>query len=372
MDKKEVLILGAGRQGRTAGTFLKEKDISITAVDINSRNLKKSEEMGFSIMERNLSKKENVRRVMEEFSVCISALPAKYGRIIQECAVESRTNLIDLTYLEENPFGINRPAEKAGITVIPDAGIAPGISNVFCGHIYKEHNSLDKLWIFVGGIPEKRVPPLDYTVTWSTEDLISEYTREVRIKKEGEIVKVPPLSGVEDFKWEGVPGLEAFYTDGLRTLLTTMEDVDNMEEKTVRYSGHADKIMLLKEMGYFSEKCNNFNPREVTLCLLEKLKKNDIKDILLLRVIAEGEKNGRRHRTIVELFDRATDQNSAMERTTGYGCGILTYLLLENLSSLNKGILPPEELGMEEGFFEEVVSLLKEKNIQVEIKMQEL
>ncbi len=361
---KRIVILGSGRQGRTAGEFLIKRGIDITIVDINKDNLKEAEKNGFKAISSDLSKRENIVEVLKTCNIAISALPAYLGRNAELAAIEARRNLIDLTYLKEEPLELYKKAKEREIVIIPDAGVAPGLSSLIAGYLYSYFDQLNYLKVLVGGIPKENIPPLGYTITWSPEDLIAEYSRSARIKKDGKILEVPALSGIEEIHWEGMNNLEAFYTDGLRTLLKTFKDVENMEEKTIRYSGHAKKIKFLFDIGYFSDKCNGTSPRKVSLCLLKRLSKLPIKDIVLLRVIGRGRKDGKNEEVIYEVFDRADEKHSAMERTTGYTCAMFAYLLLKG--EIDKfGVLPPETLGMDEMLFKESLSLLHEEGIEL-------
>jgi saccharopine dehydrogenase-like NADP-dependent oxidoreductase len=242
--------------------------------------------------------------------------------------------------------------------------VAPGISNLLAGQLHSSLVSLRSLKILVGGIPEMRVPPLDYTLTWCAEDLIEGYRRPARIRLDGKAVEVPALTGVETIEWDGVDSLEAFYTDGLRTLLRTLEDVPTMEEKTIRYAGHAEKMKFLFDMGYFDEECERTSPRSVSLCLLRRLSVNPVKDILLMRIRGIEEREGEREAVTYEVFDRADERHTAMERTTGYGCGMFAYLLFKQKIA-GPGVIPPESVGMDEEVAAMGLNLLKEEGIEV-------
>jgi len=288
------------------------------------------------------------------------------GRIAEISTIEAGKNLVDVTYLSEDPFELNHLAIERGVTVIPDAGVAPGISNFIIGHLSSYFEKINSLKVFVGGIPEKNIPPLGYTLTWSPIDLVEEYTRPARVKKDGKIITVPALSGVEEINWKGIDRLEAFYTDGLRTLLTTMNDVEDMEEKTIRYKGHTEKIKFLIEIGYFGESCNGLSPVDVSLCLLKKIssKAKGLKDLLLLRIITEGKKNARKERIIYEILDKGDSKHTAMERTTGFGCGMFSYLLITDKVK-QKGVVPPEKIGKDDTIFKDGIDLLSEEGIKI-------
>lgn len=131
--------------------------------------------------------------------------------------------------------------------------MAPGISNILVGHAAAKLDKTHKVHIMVGELPQTPVPPLGYVITWSPESLIDEYTSKARIIKDGKKTEIEALNGLEEVMFQGVGKLEAFYTDGLRTLLYTIEDVDEMWEKTLRYPGHAEKIKMLRELGLFND-----------------------------------------------------------------------------------------------------------------------
>ncbi|MEO0288614.1 MAG: saccharopine dehydrogenase C-terminal domain-containing protein [candidate division WOR-3 bacterium] len=360
------IVLGGGRQGIACGEFLFKKNVDVTFVDINNENLNYLSQLGFKTIKENIDSPEKIKNLSERFDLIISALPAKLGRIAQKGAILAQKNIVDVSYSENDPFELDEEAKKAGITIIPDAGVAPGLSNLFAGRIYKSFEKCENIKIYVGGMPEKNIPPLGYTITWSPEDLIAEYEREVKILKNRKIKIVEPLTGVENVKFKGFEQLEGFYTDGLRTLLKTLKDVKNLEEKTLRYKGHIEKIKLLKDLGYFKEELNGKKPKEVTIEVLKSIKYPQIKDVLLLRVIGEGKINKRKKVITYELVDRGDEKHSAMERTTGFSLGIFSYILLTN--KIETGIVPPEVIGFDQNKFKKIISYLKELNIKVKFK----
>lgn len=364
MKTKRVIILGAGRQGRATGEFLNRRGYDVSMVDISTDNLHRAKKSGLKTEKIDLSMKDNLKRCMKDFDTAVCALPSFMGRAAWKAAIEMKTNLIDMSYQKKVPMDLDDLAAEEGIIIIPDAGIAPGVSNFISGNIKSKVDKLNLLKVLVGGIPEKNISPLGYKVTWSPGDLIEEYMRPARIKRNGELIEVPPLSDIEEIRWKGIDDLEAFYTDGLRTLLYTMNDVDNLEEKTIRYRGHAEKIKFLEEMGYFKEKCDDYSPREVSTCLISKLKFKDTRDILLLRIISRGVKNKKVKNCTFEIFDRGTDKHTAMERTTGFGCGMFTALVLQNRIK-HRGVIPPEIFGADDDIFKKGINLLKEENIIV-------
>jgi lysine 6-dehydrogenase len=216
------------------------------------------------------------------------------------------------------------------------------------------------------------VPPLGYVITWSVHDLIDMYSRKVTIVKEGKAVEVEPTSGLEEINFPGVGKLEAFYTDGLRTMLYTMKDVRDMWEKTLRYPGHVDKIRLLKTLGFFDDKPLHvedvkISPRQVTAALFErKLKRRGVPDIVVMRIEVTGSGNGKHVAYAYHVLDRydALHDVTAMARTTAYTASVTAQLLAKK-TIRERGVIPPEKLGMNEEFYEGYVQMMEKRNVTI-------
>lgn len=362
---EKIIILGAGRQGTTAAEFLRKNNINAVLADKNPDNLTYAQMKGFKVFNTDLSDESSYSSIFNSYNLAVSALPARLGKLAQEQAVKYRKNIVDVSYSEDDPFILDEKAKQAGVFILPDAGIAPGTSNLLAGRIYSELEDKEQIRIFVGGIQERNIPPLGYALTWSPEDLIAEYTRPARIRSKGKEITVDALSGLEDFEWAGMEPLESFYTDGLRTLLRTLSDVPDLDEKTVRYKGHTDKILFLRQMGFLNEKCCNMKPMETTLHLMSHMDTQGTYDVLLMRITGTGIKNGNRIRISYDVFDKGNDEHSAMERTTGFSLGMFSIIGLE-LGSGFTGVIAPEMLGMDEYVFPRAIELLDNAGIKVQ------
>lgn len=362
--KEKILILGSGRQGLTAAEFIKESGYDVILADVSSSNLNAAKERGFPAIKADLSNADVYKKLLNQCDIAVSALPAKLGRLAQAQAILYGKNIIDVSYSENDPYELDNDARKGNVFIIPDAGIAPGTSNLLAGHIYSELSDRDIIQIFVGGMQERNIPPLGYALTWSPEDLIAEYTRPARIRQDGKEIEIEALSGLEDFSWDNMEPLESFYTDGLRTLLKTMPDVVNLEEKTVRYKGHTDKILFLRQMGYLKENCCGISPMNTTLHLLSHIDRQDTFDVLLMRISGIGTVNGNKTYISYDVFDKGNNEHSAMERTTGYSLGMFACLGAE-LGADFKGIIAPEILGMDEFAFPRAIELLESAGISI-------
>jgi len=373
-----VLILGCGNIGSVAAEDMAESLSSLKVV-VGDKNQSTARNVVERIGRSNVSwiqldagNRNELASCLEDFDMAMGFLPATLSYCLAEECVGAGKDLVDVSYMRENPLTLNDEARKAGVTVIPDCGLAPGISNILVGHATEKLDKVKTVHIMVGGLPEKPVPPLDYTITWSPESLIDEYTRKARIVKKGKIAEVEALSGLEEIEFPSLGKLEAFYTDGLRTLPYTIRNVDEMWEKTLRYPRHAEKIKLLKALGFFDEKQINvdgvqLSPRKLTVKLFErKLLKPEIKDVVALRVEVSGLENRRQTSYIYYLLDRYDEKRhvTAMARTTAYTASIIAQLVLKKAIK-DKGVVPPERLGMDEELFEKFLVELEKRGIRI-------
>ena len=374
----KALVVGCGHIGSVAAEDL-AKSMSPVEVFVADKNVARAEEVTERIGTNNVSwiqlDASNYREMVKtlgDFDLVIGFLPGSLGYRLVEACIDAERNLVDVSYMPEDPLTLNDKAVRANVTVIPDCGLAPGISNVLVGHTL---GKLDEVWavqIMVGGLPEKPVPPLGYIITWSPENLIDEYTRKTRIVENGQIVDVETLSGLEEVEFPNVGMLEAFYTDGLRTLLHTVKNVNNMWEKTLRYSGHAEKIRLLNALGFFNEDHISVNgvslsPRKLTVKLFErKLRRPEIRDIVVMRVEVSGVKNDKHVRYVYHLLDRYNEERgtTAMARTTAYPASIVAKSMLEKAVK-EKGVVPLERLGVSEEFFSTFLNELEKRGIEI-------
>jgi lysine 6-dehydrogenase len=374
----KVLVLGCGNIGSVAAEDL-AKSMNSVEIVVADKDEERAKEVAERIGENNVSwiqldatKRDEIAKALKDFDSAMGFLPGKLGYRLAEACIDLRKDLVDVSYMAENPLALDDKAAKAGVTIVPDCGLAPGISNILVGHAAGKLDKICTIRIMVGGLPEKPVPPLGYVITWSPESLIDEYTRKARIVEDGEIVEVEALSGLEEVEFPNVGVLEAFYTDGLRTLPDTIKNADNMWEKTLRYPGHAEKIGLLKALRFFDEETidvnyANLSPRRLTVKLFERqLLRPEIKDIVAMKVEVSGVKDDKHMCYVYHLLDRY-DENcgiTAMARTTAYPASIMAQLMLKKVVN-EKGVVPPERLGMSEEFFFAFLNELEKRGIKI-------
>jgi len=374
----KVLILGCGNIGSVAAEDLAKSlsSIQVVVADKNEARAKDvAERIGgsnVSWIQLDVTNPSNLANALKDFDLVMGFLPGKLGYRLAGACIDAGKDLVDVSYMSENPLALTDNAIKANVTIAPDCGLAPGISNILVGHAAAELDKVQTVHIMVGGLPEKPVPPLDYVITWSPENLIDEYMRKARIVKEGKIIEVEALSGLEEIEFPEFGKLEAFYTDGLRTLPQTITDAYDMWEKTLRYPGHAEKIKLLKTLGFFEEEQIDVegvsvSPRKLTVKLLEqKLRKPEIKDIVALKVEVSGVKNGRQTRYVYHLLDHYDEKRgiTAMARTTGYSASIIAQLILKKTLK-EKGVVPTEKIGKNNALFQLFLDELEKREIRI-------
>jgi len=374
----KILIVGTGNIGSIIARDLAENMTSAEIV-IADKNQRRAEQVAATIGKKDVSgipldvfDRKNLVDTLKKFDLVVGALPGEISYKLLVACVNAKVNTVDVSFMPENPLALSKAAAEAGVTIIPDCGVAPGLSHMLVQRGVSKLDEVENAQIMVGGLPEKPIPPLGYTITWSVEGLIDEYMRKARIIKDGKVTEVDALDQVEEVEFPGVGKLEAFYSDGLRTLLQTVKGVKNMAEKTLRYPGHIDKIRLLRDLGLLDESPievagASVPPRNVTMRLLEKkLKKPDVPDILAMLVQVEGTKDGKRTMYSYQILDRYDKKSrvTAMARTTAYTASCVAQLLARKVIKM-RGMIPPEKLGGDEKVFRKLLSMLKKRGIEI-------
>jgi saccharopine dehydrogenase-like NADP-dependent oxidoreductase len=368
----KILVIGCGNIGFVVARDLAEglPSTEVVLADVDRVRVTEAasriKRQNVSWIRLDASNKTGLTNAMRGFDLVVGALPGSMGYQVCKAAIAARTDLVDVSYMPEDVMTLNKDASRAGISLLPDYGMSPGLGNILAGYAISKLDSVESVHMLSGGLPEKPLPPLGYVITWSVNDLIDMYNRKVNVVKNGKIVQVEPLTGLEEIEFPGVGKLEAFYTDGLRTLLYTVKDCKSMWEKTLRYPRHVEKIRLLKTLGFFEEEPvqigNTFvSPRDVTARLFEKeLKKKDVPDIVVMCIQVTGKQNGKHVAFTYHVFESVDKKLhvTAMARTTAYTTSAATQLVAKGMIA-EKGVIPPETLGMNERLYEEFMLIMK-------------
>ena len=391
-----VVILGAGRVGSAMAIDLaKDKRFHVLVADRDERSLE-ALRSGYGIPgERiDVSLDNTVRRVVAKADFVISAVPGFLGFQTLKAVLESGKNVVDIAFFPEDPFALDELARAKKVTALVDCGVAPGMSNLLVGHVAAGLQRTDRVRIYVGGLPSVRQWPYEYKAGFSPIDVVEEYTRPARFVRGGKVEVCPALSELELIDFPDLGTLEAFVTDGLRTLARTI-DAPDMIEKTMRYPGHAERMRMLRETGFFSETPIDVDgvsvrPIDVATRLLFpmwQMGEGD-EDITIMRIVVEGlgpkglgpkglgpddrgaEGNVRTTYDLVDRYDRATG-TTAMARTTGYTATTAVRMLAAGLWS-EAGVIPPERLGQNAACTDFILAGLRERNVVYHASTQPL
>ncbi len=368
----KVLVLGAGLVGRPMAIDLaKDKFFQVTVVDLNSKNLEKlPSEIPIHKIEINISNSKELSDLLKGYDIVLNAVPGFMGFNTLKEIIKAGRNVVDIAFFPENPFELDELAKKNNVTAVVDCGVAPGMSNILIGNVDKILDKTENILIYVGGLPVIRDWPYEYKAGFSPIDVIEEYTRPARYVENGKIVIRSALSDPEYMDFPEVGTLEAFNSDGLRTLADTLK-APNMKEKTLRYPGHIEKMRVLRESGFFNQDKIEVNgmkirPVDFTSKLLFpiwELKDGDA-DFTVLKIIIEGEKGNKKMRytySMLDHYDSKTKVHS-MARTTGYTATTVLRLLSKGLFD-RKGICPPEYIGQKSECVDFVLNGLKERGV---------
>ena len=315
-----ILVLGGGQQGRVIAADLAVRlpATRITVADLRDPGLAGPPNLAWQ--QADCSSPETLVRLMSAHDLVVGALPSRYGFAAMKAAIAARRNLVDVSFCAEDAIGLGAEARAAGVTIVPDAGLAPGISNLVAGEACARRGPPLDIVIMVGGVAQDPSKPYGYCVTWSLDDLTEEYVRPARIVRGGQKVTVPVFSGMEDVEVEGVGRLVAFYSDGLRSLMDTLPGVPEMGEKTLRWPGHVEAVQPLLAEGRLAAelraRCTLDPPEDLA--------------VLLVRVRwADGGEETR----LVDRYDPATGL-TAMARTTAFTTAVTAHMLAS-------GVVPP-------------------------------
>ncbi len=366
-----IVVLGAGRVGRAMAIDLaSDSRFRVRVVDRDASNLAALAAHAVAGERQDLSSAEAVGRAVASADLVVSAVPGFLGYRTLEAALSAGKSVVDIAFFPEDPLALDALARSKRVTAIVDCGVAPGMSNLLVGHAASRLDRVDRVRIYVGGLPTVRQWPYEYKAGFSPIDVIEEYTRPARIVRGGKVEVVPALSELELVDFPDIGTLEAFVTDGLRTLVHSI-DAPDMIEKTMRYPGHAERMRMLRETGFFSETPvdvggTSIRPIDLATRLLFpmwQMNEGD-EDVTIMRILVEGVGKNGPMRTTVDLldrFDRAT-KTSAMARTTGYTATTAVRLLADGLWT-EPGVVPPERLGQSTACTDAMLAGLREHGV---------
>ena len=369
---KKIIVLGAGLVGKAIALDL-HKNHQVTSADFNPEPLKDLKFNGVNVLNTNLKSKKNLIKAVKDFDLVIGAVPGHMGYETVKNVIEAGKNMVDISFMPEDPSPLNKLAIKKDLTIVTDCGVAPGMSNIILG-FHNKRMKVDKFECLVGGLPVVREWPWEYKAVFSPIDVIEEYTRPARYVVNGNLVTKDALSDAELIQFDKIGTLESWNSDGLRSLIQTMK-IPNMIEKTLRYPGTIQYLKVLRESGFFSYEETQINgvkirPIDLTSKLLFpkwKLKPGE-EDYTIMRITIEGEYENKPKTFIYNLLDNYEKSTGtiSMARTTGYTCNAVANLILNN-NYTKKGVASPENAGENSDNFRSILKYLWERGVNYHI-----
>ena len=345
----KILVLGGGQQGRVIATDLARSlpAASIDVADLRQPRLPALPNLRW--LHADGGDIEAVARLMRDHDLVVGALPARLGYGVMKAAIEARRPLVDVSFCEQDALTLDGAARAAGIAILPDAGLAPGLSHLSVGNAAAA-GTPDEVLIMVGGVAQDRSAPYGYVVTWSLEDLLAEYTRPARVVIDGAPATIPVFSGLGPVEVDGVGTMEAFYSDGLRTLVETVPGVRTMGEMTLRWPGHVAAVQPLLAAGTLVE------------TLRARCSAQPARDLVALVVkVRRGART--RTLTLVDRHDEATGL-TAMARTTALTTSVTAQMVAAGLVK-RTGVLPLERVGGEAAVWSFMLEGLAARGVQL-------
>jgi lysine 6-dehydrogenase len=375
----KILVLGAGRMGMGAAFDLAHNSgaDSVTVADLD---LERARAVVATVHSERLtpaqidvSDQAQVVALMRGHDAAISCVGYHLNLQLALAAIEARVNFCDLggnNAVVDAELALDDKALAAGINIIPDCGLAPGMVSVLAAHGASRFTKLDELHIRVGGLPQNPKPPLDYQIIFSVEGLINEYVEPARVIRNGEIATVGSMTELESLEFpQPFRRLEAFQTSGGTSTLpeSFLGRVRELDYKTIRYPGHCEKFKTMIDLGLTSSDVIEVDgaratPRRMLAELLSRYLPADEPDVVLVRVEFKGSLDGEERTLrydIIDYYDQDTGL-SAMMRMTAFPASIIAQMMARGETTM-KGATPQELCIPPDKF----VSALAEREIKI-------
>lgn len=356
----KALVFGAGMMGTALAYDLKQSNFEPTIADVDK---KRGEEAaayaGAEAVTCDVTDEKAVLKLMGDCDAAVSAVPYFFNYELAKSAVKAGCHFCDLggnNDIVSKELSLHEKAAENDVLIIPDCGLAPGMTNVIAALGIQETQA-EEVHIRVGGLPQIPKPPLNYTLVFSVHGLLNEYKEPAVVIRNGKVLNVESLTEIEEIDFPPIGVLEAFQTSGgTSTLVQTYKDtIKELDYKTIRYKGHCAKMKVLFDVGMCSEdpvqvgKCT-VTPRAVLSKVLEEILPHQDKDMVLLRVTARGEEE--KIYEMIDYYDETLEM-TAMARTTAFPTSIIAQMMADGTIT-ERGALPPERVVPPEMFLEEL------------------
>jgi len=378
--KTRAMVLGCGLVGATmAKEMAADSEFEVGVADLSLDNLHKLQNCkNIATLQADLGDPGRVHTLVRDCDIVLGALPSHIGLHTLEAVIRAGKHYCDISFMSEDALELDGLAKEHGVTAIVDCGVSPGLSSMMVGFASSQLERTERADIYVGGLPKVRRWPYQYKAPFAPSDVIEEYVRPARMVENGKVIVKPALSDPELMDFPGVGTLEAFNTDGLRSLLKTIA-VANMREKTLRFPGHIELMRVFRETGFFDRtpielKGASVRPRDVIAKLLfpHWTYEEGEEEFTILRVTVEGRKAGKTLCHTYDLYDeydRAT-RTSSMARTTAFPNVIAARMIAAGRFQ-HRGVFPPELVAREPKIFDHVLSELAKRAVRVSQRVEE-
>ncbi len=345
-------ILGSGRQGTAAAYDLAVHGdaASILLADLHLDAARRAAERINGLVGRNVATAaaldvRDVDAVVEllkanHIDAFISGAPYFLNMALAHAAVRAGASMADFggnTNQTRAQLALDAEARAAGITLTPDCGQVPGLGNSLCAYTMSLFDECRDLIMYDGGIPAEPRPPWNYILTFNIEGLTNEYFGTSVFIRDGRPVEMECFCEEEyeliDFG-EGIGTLEAFTTAGGTSTMpwTWAGKLRTLQNKTIRWPGHFAQWKAFSDAGLIELEPVEVNghqvvPRQLLHAVLgpQIYAQPEEKDLVIVRILGRGLKDGAEREVVVDLFDRYDETTSftAMERTTGWHAAII-------------------------------------------------
>ncbi|MBN2135029.1 MAG: saccharopine dehydrogenase NADP-binding domain-containing protein [Acidobacteria bacterium] len=351
-------ILGVGKVGYGAACYILDNvdPDKIGLFDSDDKFIqaliKKYKDRNLETLKLDLDNTKMTVEKLKGYDAVICCLPYHLNKRVAEISLEAGCHYTDLggnDTVTDSILAMDDKAKEAGVSLVPDCGLAPGLVSVIAADFVDKLGNVDEIKLKVGGLPKNPVPPFNYQVTFNAQGLINEYKEPVRILRNGKEKIVESLKGLEFFEFPGIGGVEAFYTSGgLSTLTRTLNNkVDNISYKTIRFPGHCNILNSLRDTGFFDEKPlivhkgSKTSPRKFLEAMLEQRYTSEEPDMILLYTSAiENSKE----KAVYHFIDYGDKKHglSAMQKCTAIPIAVASVLQAEG--KLKEPGAKPQEL----------------------------
>ena len=395
----KLLVIGSGMMG-SAAAYDMACQSQVESISLADSDLKRARDVAARVnritgdkkvraVSIDASREKEAARLMKGHDGALSAVPYFLNLGLAKAAISAGCHFADLggnNTVVRQELALAKKAEKSGVAIAPDCGLSPGMASILGGELVQRLDGrADALKLYVGGLPEKPMPPFHYQLVFSVEGLINEYVEPARILRKGKLTTIEALTEPEPFAMEGFAPLVAFQTSGGTSTLpeTFAGKVGECFEKTLRYPGHYDLLCELKELGLFSsEKIRVGNAEIAPRALMSKIFEGKFAskgpDVCIMRLEAHesikapgvrgllgGKLKGRVATfTMVDHYDPKTDM-SAMMRTTAFPASIVLQMMCSGAIAKRGAVLQERDVPAQD-FLDEI----KRRGIKIEYRIE--